>query len=185
MMIKTERLILRKFTPDDADAFAAMNADPQVMQYFPNVMSREGSDGFLEYEIQNWTDNGFSLFALEKRDTGEMIGFTGLSRPSYETPFTPCVEIGWRLVPSAWGKGLASEAAQASLAFGFAGLGLEEIVSFTTATNLPSQNLMKRIGMTRNPADDFDHPKLTSDHPLLRHVLYRLSREEWLATRAA
>lgn len=183
-MITTERLILRKFTPDDSDAFGAMNGDPQVMRYFPAIMTREASDGFLKRAIENWETVGFSWFALEMRDSGKLIGFTGLSRPPYETPFTPCVEIGWRLVPSAWGKGLACEAAHASLTFGFSDLAMDEIVSFTTVTNQPSQNLMKRIGMHRNPMDNFDHPMLANDHPLRAHVLYRLSREEWLATRA-
>lgn len=181
-MIETERLILRKFTSADADAFAAMNADPQVMRYFPGVMSRADSDGFLARLMEMSEQSDVSLYALEMRDTGKMIGFTGLSRPTYETPFTPCVEIGWRLIPSAWGKGLACEAARASLVFGFVDLGLAEIVSFTTVANQPSRKLMERLNMTRDPADDFDHPKLANDHPLVRHVLYRLSLEEWLAS---
>ena len=174
MRIDTERLILRRFEPEDTDAIVAMNANPKVMEYFAAPISREASIAHLKRISEHWETNGFGLLAFERCQTGQMIGFTGLTIPSYPVPASPCVEIGWRLTPDAWGKGLAFEAAQACLKWGFDKLDLKEIVSFTYKGNTPSRRLMDRLGMKRNKSDDFDHPMLTADSVLLRHVLYRL-----------
>ena len=178
----TARLRLRSFREGDADAFAAMNADPAVMEHFPSALSREASDRLVDAIVEGWDRNGFGLWAIERADDGEFLGFTGLSRPSFEAHFTPAVEVGWRFARAAWGQGYATEAARAALAFGFdtAGDGgLDEIVSFTVPANARSRHVMERIGMTRDPADDFDHPRLPDGHPLRRHVLYRLRRSDY------
>lgn len=176
MKLVTRRLKLRKFKPEDADWFSAINADPRVMSQFPAPLTRPQSDALLTRIIAHWNANNFGLFAVALRDTNDFIGFVGLMHPPYNTPFTPCVEIGWRLTPSAWGKGYATEAAQACLHWGFTDLNLPEIVSFSFEGNTRSRRVMERLGMTRNPTEDFDHPMLPPDSPLLRHVLYRLPK---------
>lgn len=178
MKLKTDRLILRRFTDSDTEAMAAINADPLVMECFPAPMSRAATLDHLKRTKDHWAANNFGLFAIEHRDTQQMIGFTGLTIPPYPVPATPCVEIGWRLTPSAWGQGLASEAAIACLHWGFTTLNLSEIVSFTFVRNTRSRRLMSRLGMTRSQSDDFDHPWLDPDSPLLRHVLYRIKRPD-------
>jgi ribosomal-protein-alanine N-acetyltransferase len=170
--LTTERLLLRSWKPEDRAPFAALNADPEVMEHFPAHLTREESDAAIERFQRSLETYGYTLWALEVRTTGEFIGFTGIQNVPYELPFTPAVEVGWRLARSAWGHGYASEAARASLEYGFETAGLKEIVSMTTTTNLRSQAVMERLGMTRDPADDFDHPRV-SEGPLRRHVLYR------------
>lgn len=179
MKFETERLNLHPLTLNDTDDMAAINADPKVMEHFPAPMTASQTKTFMQRVVKHWEDNGFGLCALEIRETGAFIGFTGLTHPPYETPFTPCVEVGWRLNPAAWGQGFAYEAARACLKWGFGGLRLNEIVSFTTITNTRSSGLMKRLGMQHDLSEDFDHPMLETDSPLLRHVLYRLNRENW------
>ena len=171
---RTERLVLRGWRDDDRDAFAAMNADPEVMRYFHLTMTREQSDAMLDRMEVALESQGWGLWALERRDTGELIGFTGLAVPSYDLPFTPCVEVGWRLAASAWGRGLATEAAREALRVGFGEVGLAEVVSMTSVPNTPSRAVMERLGMTRDPGDDFEHPAVPPGHPLRPHVLYRL-----------
>jgi RimJ/RimL family protein N-acetyltransferase len=177
--LTTDRLLLRQWKDSDYEPFAALNADPAVMEHFPAPMTTEASDGFVDRIRGDLDRRGFGLWALEVRDTGEFIGFTGLSVPSFEAHFTPAVEVGWRLAKGAWGNGYATEAALASLAYGFQTAGLEEIVSFTATPNLPSQRVMERIGMTHDEAGDFDHPRLEPGHRLERHVLYRITRAQW------
>jgi ribosomal-protein-alanine N-acetyltransferase len=126
--------------------------------------------------MQHFADKGFGWWALEIPGGAPFIGFVGLSIPRFNAHFTPCVEIGWRLAHAAWGKGYATEAARAALAHGFDVLKLEEIVSFTTTANLRSRNVMEKIGMRRDPADDFDHPSIAAGHPQRPHVLYRKTR---------
>lgn len=176
--IVTDRLILRRWRDDDLAPFAAMNADPAVMEFFPAALSPAESDDFVARIDAGLAARGYGLWALELRSTGEFIGFTGLAVPGFDAPFTPCVEIGWRLVQSSWGSGLASEAARESLRQGFVEHGLDEIVSFTYEGNLRSRAVMERIGMTRDPADDFEHPGLPG-HRLAPHVLYRLTADRW------
>lgn len=152
---------------------AAMNADPEVMVHFPSVVSQADSAAHLQRMQAHWASHGFGLFALMRKTDGAFLGFTGLTHPSYETPFTPCVEVGWRLRRAAWGKGYAHEAATACLGWGFGTLNLPEIVSFTARENLRSIALMQRLGMERDPQEDFEHPKLARGHRLSWHVLFR------------
>lgn len=150
-----------------------MNADRRVMEYFPRLLSQEESNAMVERICSGFEKNGFGLFAVELLATSEFIGFVGLSVPSFQSSFTPCVEVGWRLVFEHWGKGYAPEAARAVLKDGFERHGLSEIVSFTARVNLKSIRVMEKLGMTRNPEDDFQHPSVADDSPLKHHVLYR------------
>ncbi|TDD44430.1 N-acetyltransferase [Kribbella antibiotica] len=174
--LTTDRLVLRQWRDSDREPFAALNADPAVMEHFPNVVSRQDSDALIDRASAAIAEHGWGLWAVEVRETGEFIGFTGLSIPTFEAVFLPGVEIGWRLAKGAWGNGYAPEAARAALAYGFGPAGLQEILSFTATTNLPSQRVMQKIGMIRDEAGDFDHPRLPAGHRLQRHVLYRISR---------
>ena len=179
--IQTPRLHLRRWRDEDLPAFAAMNADPRVMEFFPRLLDRAESDALVARIRAGFARRGFGLWAVEVPGVADFIGFVGLSVPHFEAHFTPCVEVGWRLARAHWGHGYASEAARAALDFGFRHLGLGEIVSFTTEANQRSRAVMERIGMTRSPADDFDHPALPEGHPLRRHVLYRVIRPQALA----
>jgi len=180
----TERLHLRRWTDADLAPFADLNADPEVMEHFPSTLTTEQAAAFIEHAERGFEERGFGWWAVETRDDAAFIGFVGLSRVGPEYPFGPAVETGWRLARPAWGHGYATEAATAALGFGFAGLGLEEVVAFTAAGNRRSQAVMTRLGMTRDPADDFGHPALAEGHRLHAHVLYRLDRRHWEATRA-
>lgn len=153
-----------------------MNADARVMEFFPEPLSPERSDALVEKAEAQFTKHGFGPCAAEFRGDGTFIGFIGLSIPSFQTHFTPCVEIGWRLAADYWGRGLATEGARAAVRYGFETLGLQEIVSFTVPANMRSRRVMEKLGMSYSPADDFDHPRLPEGHPLRRHVLYRLRR---------
>lgn len=175
----TPRLVLRNWRDDDLPEFAAMNADPRVMAYFPRTYDRAESDGLVARIHEHMARRGFGLWAVEAPGTAPFIGFTGLWTPDFEAPFTPCVEIGWRLARRFWGRGYATEAAHESLRFGFEMLRREEIVSYAVTANARSRRVMERIHMARDPAGDFDHPKLPEGSPLRRHVLYRLSRADW------
>jgi RimJ/RimL family protein N-acetyltransferase len=174
--LTTERLLLRPWRDDDLDAFAIMNADPRVMEFFPNVYSRDQCKEGIARIRAHFAMHGFGWWAVELRRDASCIGMVGLAIPSFQAHFTPCVEIGWRLLAEHWGNGLATEAARAALAFGFEQLDLSEIVSFTTTNNLRSRKVMERLGMQRDQADDFMHPSLPDGHPLRPHVLYRLPR---------
>jgi RimJ/RimL family protein N-acetyltransferase len=175
--MQTERLILREWKDSDLPVFAELNADPQVMEYFPKRLSREESDARAASICEHFERHGFGLWAIEVRDEASFIGFTGLNVPQFTTDFTPCVEVGWRLHRDYWGRGFATEAAQAAIQFGFEQLGLNEILSYTVPANLRSRRVMERLGMTHDPSGDFDHPLLPESHPLRRHVLYRLRRK--------
>ncbi len=175
VFFETERLIVRQWKDSDKAPFAALNADEEVMRYFPSTLSREKSDATFEMGRQFIDENGFGFFALELKEGGEFIGFTGLSVPGYELPCSPCTEIGWRLDRKFWRCGYASEAASGCLEFAKSNLEVAEIVSFTTYNNVPSQAVMEAIGMTRDLDGDFYHPLLPEGHPLSRHVLYRYS----------
>jgi RimJ/RimL family protein N-acetyltransferase len=173
--LRTARLLLRRWRETDHAPFAALNADPMVMEYFPDRLTRAESDDLIARIEAGFATRGYGLWALEVRATDEFVGFTGLAVPSFNAHFTPAVEVGWRLARSAWGKGYATEAGLASIAFGFRDAGLDEIVSFTSAANVRSRSVMERIGMTHDQADDFDHPELEETDPLRPHVLYRIS----------
>lgn len=172
--LATKRLRLRAWRAEDLESFAALNADPDVMKHFPATLDRAQSDALAAGIQAHFAERGFGLWAVEAPGEVPFAGFVGLSVPRRALPFTPCVEVGWRLARHCWGRGYATEAARAALSFGFETLGLEEIVSFTAATNLRSRRVMERLGMSRDEADDFDHPALPEGHRLRRHVLYRL-----------
>lgn len=172
----TERLVLRQWREEDREPFAQLNADPEVMRYFPAPLDREQSDAMVSRMHDLIEAQGWGLWAVERRDTGAFLGFTGLAVPRHPLPFLPCVEVGWRLSRKAWGHGFATEAAREALRVGFDELGLAEIVSFTTVTNTRSRAVMERLSMVRDVAEDFDHPALAEGDPLRRHVLYRTVR---------
>ena len=175
-LLRTDRLILRRWLPADLAPFAALNADPLVMAYFPAPLSRAESDAFASRIEAAFEELGFGLWAVEIPTIASFAGFIGLSVPRFEAPFTPCVEIGWRLAREYWGLGYAPEGARIVLDFAFKALGLDEVVSFTTAGNLRSRRVMEKIGMLHDSADDFDHPSHPDGHRLRRHVLYRMAR---------
>lgn len=155
-----------------------MNADPEVMRFFPRLLTRRQSDQMLDRIRRGFRERGFGLSAVSVTSGPRFIGFVGLSVPTFEAAFLPCVEIGWRLVRTAWGNGYATEAAREALRFGFEDLGLKEVVSFTTVSNVASRRVMERLGMERDVAGDFAHPRVPVGDPLRTHVLYRLSRTE-------
>jgi len=171
--IETERLLLRPWRDADLAPFAALNADPDVMEFLPDLLAREESDAFATRIRAHFDEHGYGFWAVEVVGGAPFVGFVGLGHPSFEAPFVPCVEIGWRLAREHWGHGYATEAALGALAFGFGELGLQEIVAFTVPANVRSRRVMERIGMVRDPMDDFEHPRLPVGHPLRRHVLYR------------
>ena len=175
--IETARLVLRCWKAGDREPFARLNADPRVMRFFPSTLSRAESDEMAERIERGFSECGWGLYAAESRESGEFLGFIGLSVPGFVAHFTPCVEIGWRLAADSWNRGLATEGARAVAAHAFETLKIPELVSFTTESNLASRRVMEKIGMTRDPADDFDYPRLPEGHPLRRHVLYRLSKK--------
>jgi len=173
--LTTDRLILRRWQPADCIPFARLNRDLRVMEHFPNRLTRPQSNLFIERVEAHFEQHGFGLWATELRGSRTFIGFIGLSVPHFEAPFMPCVEIGWRLSADHWGRGLATEGARAVVCYAFEFLKLPALVSFTVPANTRSRRVMEKLGMTHDPADDFDHPKLIEGHPLRRHVLYRLA----------
>jgi RimJ/RimL family protein N-acetyltransferase len=173
-VLETERLRLRNWQPSDREPFAQINADPRVMEFLPKRLTREESDAMVERIESHFRAKGFGLYAVELRDEGRFIGYVGLHTPTFEAHFTPCVEIGWRLASDSWGRGLATEGALAVVRYAFENIGLDEIVSFTAPANQRSIRVMEKIGMTRDPVEDFEHPNLPVGHSLRHHVLYRL-----------
>ena len=176
-LLTTERLLLREWRESDRSPYAALNGDTEVMCHFPAPLTPQQSDEMVDRIMGLWQDRQFGLWAAERVDTGEFIGFVGLMAPVWEAEFTPCVEIGWRLAKRQWGHGFAPEAATAVLDWGFAYVDLpdDQILSFTTAGNVNSQRVMQKIGMTRDFDGDFDHPLLPTWSGR-RHVLYRINR---------
>ena len=177
--LQTERLLLREWRDGDRAPYAAVNSDPEVMRHFPSMLTPQQSDEMIDRMVNAWRDSGLGLWAVERCDTNEFIGYVGLSAPSWQTWFTPCVEVGWRLAKQHWGNGFAPEAAVATLAWGFANVELpnDEIVSFTTEGNVNSRRVMEKIGLVRDVDRDFDHP-LLPDWVDRRHVLYRINRRQ-------
>lgn len=171
--LETPRLILRPWRESDREPFARMTADPRVMEYFVSCLTREESDALVDRATAHLREHGFTFFAAELRHTGDFIGMIGLAT---ERHICDGVEIGWRLAAEFWNQGLATEGARAALRFGFEELGLDEIVAFTAAGNMRSRRVMEKLGMTYNPADDFDHPRIPEGHPLRPHVLYRIGQ---------
>ncbi|GHF24885.1 GNAT family N-acetyltransferase [Pseudolysinimonas yzui] len=169
--LRTARLQLREWRDDDRDDWAAMNADPEVMEYFPAPLDRAQADAAFDRIQAALAARGWGLWAVEH--DGRFLGFTGLAPVGFEAPFAPATEIGWRLRRDAWGQGFATEAAREAMRFAFDELGLPQLVSLTSVTNARSRAVMARLGMTHDPADDFDHPNVPHGSPLRPHVLYR------------
>lgn len=176
--LATPRLLLRPWRETDLEPFAALNSDPRVARYLGQPLSAAQSDALAERLRSDLAFRGFGLWAVELPGKVGFIGFIGLSVPRFEAHFTPCVELGWRLAADFHGRGYATEGAGAAVRHAFDVLGLTELVSFTVPKNVASRRVMEKLGMRRDPTDDFDHPLLPAGHPLRRHVLYRL-RPAW------
>jgi RimJ/RimL family protein N-acetyltransferase len=179
--LETPRLRLRSWRDEDLAPFAAMNADAEVMRYFPKPLSRRSSDALAALIRGNMAKHGWGLWAVDVKAGPSFAGFVGLAIPTFKAKFMPAVEIGWRLSRDCWGRGFATEGAQAALAFAFGRLNLAELVSFTVSGNQRSRAVMERLGMTHNAAEDFDHPMIAAGSPVRRHVLYRLTQKRWRA----
>ena len=185
IIISTERLILRTWMAHDISSMALISSNPVVMEYFPSPQDRGETEQLINKINKQYERYGYTLYAVDTKNTGEFIGFVGLSHPSYEIPNfipkgSPIVEIGWRLSSDYWGRGYATEAAKAVLAYAFIELCLDEIISFTTVANTKSRRVMEKIGLQHDETDNFDHPKLDDNSLLRKHVLYRLTRETFL-----
>lgn len=172
----TERLLLRRWRDDDRGPFARMNADPQVMRWFPSTLDEAQSDALVDRQIEHHDEHDWGLWAVEVIASERFIGFVGLARDEMSPWVGPSVEIGWRLAHEAWGRGYATEAARRALAYAFSTLGLDEVVSFTSRGNVASRRVMQRLGLRRDPTRDFDHPRLALDHELSPHVFYVIDR---------
>lgn len=177
--MQTERLLLRSWKESDLKPFANMNADPKVREYFPNLLTPEESNESVTIYQQDIEKNGFGFWAIELLETEEFIGFCGISAVKFESHFTPCIEIGWRLAAAYWGYGYATEAAHEAVRYGFEELLLDEIIAFTAVCNQRSRRVMEKLGMERNEDDDFDHPRIVHECPVRRQVLYRLPYDKW------
>lgn len=180
----TERLVLRDWREQDKPSFAAINADPIVMEHFDSPLTREQSDEFVDRLSATLKECGMTFFAAEEKASGRFIGLIGLMPVSAQLPMAPAVQLGWRLAADIWGQGLATEGARAALHAGFEDYGLERQLAFTTPRNKASRRVMEKIGLIRNVAADFDHPDLEPDHRLLRHVVYEIDRKTWLSSPA-
>lgn len=175
--IETERLLLRQWKASDRQPFIELNADPEVMEYFPSPISESESDEFIQRVTAEIEDSGWGFWAVELKSSHDFIGFVGISSPRAKLPFSPCIEIGWRLAKKYWGKGYATEAAEAALKFAFANLPINEVVSFTSVQNKRSQVVMKNINMT-DSGQNFMHPSIPVGNALQEHVLFKISRDE-------
>ncbi len=173
-VISTPRLILRPWRESDLAPFAALSADPAVMQFFPSLLTAKESDAWVSRAVRHLADHGFGPWAVEAPGVAPFIGVVGLLVVGFAADFTPAVEVLWRLARPHWGQGFATEAAHAAIQDGFNRIGITEVVAFTALPNVPSQRVMERLGMTRS--GEFDHPRLPAGHVLRRHVLFRLPR---------
>lgn len=174
-IFESERLGFRKWLPSDAEPFASMNGDPVVMEFFPKMLTREESDAFIARIEASFAQYGYEFWAVEEKTSRNFIGFIGFAHPRFEAPFTPCIEIGWRLAKEFWNKGYATEGARACLEYGFNELGFTEVLSFTAVTNVRSERVMQKIGMEK--IGEFDHPSVDPASSLYRHVLYRSTKK--------
>ena len=177
--LHTGRMVLRRWRQTDRPAFARMNQDPMVMEFFPGLLTAEESNGLIDRIEAHFEEHGFGLWAVELIEQSQFAGFIGLSVPRFQAAFTPCIEIGWRLSPAYWSLGLATEGAREVIRHAFEDLQLRELVSFTVPANLRSRRVMEKLGMNHDPEDDFDHPLLPERHLLRHHVLYRLDASRW------
>ena len=181
MKLATDRLILRQWREEDLPTFASLNADPEVMKYFPKPLGREESDKMAQQCQRLISARGWGVWAAELKSSSEFIGFIGLHEPISTLPFSPCIEVAWRLHRPFWGNGYATEAGREALRFAFETLDKKEILSFTTLSNAPSRAVMERLGLT-NTQQNFEHPELPAGHTLAEHVLYKITRDEWQAS---
>lgn len=181
VIVETPRLLLRKWRPQDADAYFEINQDPRVIEFLRGPLTRQQVTDFLLAANQHHDRHGFTLWAVELKTSGALLGFIGLNAVTWQAPFTPAIEIGWRLGSAYWGQGYATEGAAAALQFGFEQCGLAEIIAFTVPANLRSLRVMEKIGLQYDPEGDFAHPLLAPDHPLSKHLLYRLSATAYVA----
>ncbi|TNE63297.1 MAG: N-acetyltransferase [Alphaproteobacteria bacterium] len=173
-MLETDRLILRPWRAEDREPFAALNADPEVMRYFPAVQTCDESDASVDRVMAGIMARGYGFWAVELKATGKFIGFIGVQDAPDYLPCAPAFEIGWRLARGTWGQGLAPEGARACLAYAFSALKADEVIAITAAINLPSRRVMEKIGMTQVVDGDFEHPKVPDGHAVRHHVLYRV-----------
>ncbi len=180
MFLQTDRIILRQWEEKDLEPFAQLNADPRVMEYFPKLLTREESDDIVRRLKGHIEKYGWGFWAASLISTGELVGLIGMQHVGFNAPFTPAVEIGWRLAQKYWGQGYAPEGAIACLQYAFNTLELDQVVAFTFEGNLRSRRVMEKIGMHHNAKDDFNHPQVLPNHPLMRHVLYRIYQQEYL-----
>ena len=178
-MLKTKRLIIRQWKKKDVSDFAEMSRDPLVMEYFPELLSEQQSAEVADKIQALIQQRGWGFWAVELPEQARFIGFAGLHIPKDSLPCSPCVEIGWRLASSYWNKGYATEAANAALRYAFSTLQLDEVVSFTSLKNIRSQSVMQKIGM-QNSGRNFHHPDIDIEHPLSEHVLYTITKDDWL-----
>lgn len=184
IVLRTPRLLMRQWREEDLAVLIAMGEDPKVMAHYPATLTPAQSEAVWQRLFDGIAERGWGLWATERADTGELIGFVGITPPRHPTPYDPCVEIGWRLLPAHWGQGFATEAAQAALGFGFEALGLGEILAWTTLCNQRSQAVMERLAMTRD-ATTFEHPAIPVGSHLREHCVYRLSHSRWRAARSS
>ena len=177
--LRTDRLLLRPWDEADREPYAALNADHEVMEFFQAPLTRDESDAHVERIRAGFDEHGWGLWAAERLDSGEFIGFVGLTVPSFDAPFLPGVEVGWRLARQHWGHGFATEGGTASLAFAFDALGLDEVLSFTTIENRRSRRVMEKLGLHHHPDLDFDHPNVPEGSRIRPHVYYRITADEY------
>lgn len=180
-ILETQRLKLRGWQQTDLAPLARINADPRVMAFAPNgTLSFEQTQASIERFNNHFKEHAFGIWAVELKEQGELIGRVGITVPTWQAPFTPCIEIGWRLAYEHWGKGYATEAADAVLRYAFNVLNIKEIVAFTVPTNNASQKVMEKLGMQRDINGDFNYPLVPKNHPLAHHILYRITKQSML-----
>lgn len=178
-MLNTERLLLRPWEAKDLESFARMNADPRVMEFFPKLLTKDEVEQMIQRIQKHIDEKGFGLWAAELKETRECVGFVGLQVPAFETHFTPCVEIGWRLSREVWGKGLAVEGARSVLEDAFGRLKMSEVLAMASKNNLRSRRVMDKLGMHYVPEYDFEHPKIAPGSPIRECVTYRITAQEF------
>jgi RimJ/RimL family protein N-acetyltransferase len=176
--LESERVLLRQWVESDVPSFVQLNSDPKVMQYFPQALTEQESRGFVSVMSSVIDENGWGFWAAELKSSGDFIGFVGLNIPRTILPFSPCVEVGWRLHKEYWGNGYATEGGRVSLAYAFECMKIDEVVSFTTKSNYKSRKVMERLGM-ENTGENFKYPDIPNEHPLSEHVLYKISKAQW------
>ncbi len=176
--LESDRIILRQWKDSDIPVFAELNADSEVMRYFPETRTEQQTRDMVSVVSAGINKTGWGFWAAELKKSGEFIGFVGLNAAPADLPFSPCVEVGWRLHRKYWGNGYATEAGKISLAYAFEQLELNEVVSFTTQSNVKSRRVMERLGM-KNTGRNFKYPDVPADHPLSEHVLYSISNTQW------